>query len=43
MNPSIDPTAFRQAMRRLAGGVGLITVGSGDDRTGLTATSVTSL
>ena len=43
MNPSIDPAAFRQAMRRLAGGVGLITVGSGDDRAGLTATSVTSL
>ncbi len=43
MNPTIDPAAFRQAMRRLAGGVGLITVGTGDDRTGLTATSVTSL
>ncbi len=43
MSSSIDPTAFRQAMRRLAGGVGLITVGSGADRTGLTATSVTSL
>lgn len=43
MNPSIDPATFRQAMRRLAGGVGLITVGNGEDRTGLTATSVTSL
>lgn len=42
MNPSIDPTTFRQAMRRLAGGVSVITVGSGADRTGFTATSVTS-
>ena len=43
MNPTIEPATFRQAMRRLAGGVGLITVGTGDDRSGLTATSVTSL
>jgi flavin reductase (DIM6/NTAB) family NADH-FMN oxidoreductase RutF len=43
MNPAIDPAIFRQAMRRLAGGVGVITVGSGEERTGLTATSVTSL
>ncbi len=43
MNPSIDPSTFRQAMRRLAGGVGVVTVGSGADRTGFTATSVTSL
>lgn len=42
MNPSIDPSTFRQAMRRLAGGVSVITVGSGADRTGFTATSVTS-
>ena len=41
-NPSIDPSTFRQAMRRLAGGVSVITVGSGADRTGFTATSVTS-
>jgi flavin reductase (DIM6/NTAB) family NADH-FMN oxidoreductase RutF len=34
---------FRQAMRQLAGGVSIITVGEGADRTGLTATSVTSL
>lgn len=34
---------FRQAMRQLAGGVSVITVGSDNDRTGLTATSVTSL
>ena len=43
MKPAIDPTIFRQAMRRLAGGVGVITVGTGEDRTGLTATSVTAL
>jgi flavin reductase (DIM6/NTAB) family NADH-FMN oxidoreductase RutF len=35
--------AFRQAMRQLAGGVCAITVGDGDDRGGLVATSVTSL
>lgn len=34
---------FRQAMRQLAGGTSVITVGEGDHRTGLTATSVTSL
>ncbi len=34
---------FRRAMRELAGGVSVITVGEGEDRTGLTATSVTSL
>jgi flavin reductase (DIM6/NTAB) family NADH-FMN oxidoreductase RutF len=34
---------FRKAMRQLAGGVSVITVGDGADRTGLTATSVTSL
>jgi len=43
MSPILDPAAFRQGMRRLAGGVAVITVGSGEDRTGLTATSVTSL
>jgi flavin reductase (DIM6/NTAB) family NADH-FMN oxidoreductase RutF len=36
-------TAFRQAMRQLAGGVCAITVGEGADRGGLVATSVTSL
>jgi flavin reductase (DIM6/NTAB) family NADH-FMN oxidoreductase RutF len=35
--------AFRRAMRRLAGGVSVITTGRGDERTGLTATSVSSL
>jgi flavin reductase (DIM6/NTAB) family NADH-FMN oxidoreductase RutF len=35
--------AFRDAMRDLASGVSLITVGEGDERTGFTATSLTSL
>ena len=35
--------AFRLAMRDLASGVSLITHGVGDQRTGLTATSVASL
>jgi len=43
MNPAIDPALFKHAMRRLAGGVAVITVGAGADRTGFTATSVTSL
>ena len=34
---------FREAMRQLAGGVSVVTSGSGPQRTGLTATSVTSL
>jgi flavin reductase (DIM6/NTAB) family NADH-FMN oxidoreductase RutF len=34
---------FRDAMRQLARSVCLITLGSGDERTGLTATSVSSL
>jgi len=34
---------FRQAMRELAGGVAIVTVGLGSDRTGFTATSVESL
>lgn len=38
-----DPASFRQAFRHLAGGVSVITTGQGDDRTGLTATSVSSL
>ena len=33
---------FRAAMRHLPGGVSVITTGLGDDRTGFTATSVTS-
>lgn len=35
--------AFRNAMRKLAGGVAVVTVGQGPDRTGFTATSVESL
>ena len=34
---------FKQAMRRLIGGVSVITAGSGETRTGLTATSPISL
>jgi flavin reductase (DIM6/NTAB) family NADH-FMN oxidoreductase RutF len=41
--PGVDPDAFRAAMRHLVGGVSIITVGSGAARSGLTATSVTSL
>ncbi|HEV7334515.1 MAG TPA: flavin reductase family protein [Bosea sp. (in: a-proteobacteria)] len=38
-----DVAAFRAALRHLAGGVSVITTGRGEDRTGLTATSVASL
>ncbi|MCC6982914.1 MAG: flavin reductase family protein [Bauldia sp.] len=44
-----DPAAlasaesFRAAMRSVAGGVTVITAGAGDDRSGLTATSVVSV
>jgi flavin reductase (DIM6/NTAB) family NADH-FMN oxidoreductase RutF len=38
-----DRDAFRGAMRSLASGVSLITQGTGDEMTGMTATSVTSL
>jgi flavin reductase (DIM6/NTAB) family NADH-FMN oxidoreductase RutF len=34
---------FRSAMRQLAGGVAIVTVGRGADLTGLTATSISSL
>ncbi|MFE0756767.1 flavin reductase family protein [Inquilinus sp. NPDC058860] len=34
---------FRAAMRELAGGVAIVTTGTGDDRRGLTATAVCSL
>jgi flavin reductase (DIM6/NTAB) family NADH-FMN oxidoreductase RutF len=34
---------FREAMRHLAGGVCIVTVGAGGDRAGVTATSVSSL
>jgi flavin reductase (DIM6/NTAB) family NADH-FMN oxidoreductase RutF len=39
----VDADAFRQAMRGLAGGVSIIATGTGDDRTGMTVTSLTSL
>jgi flavin reductase (DIM6/NTAB) family NADH-FMN oxidoreductase RutF len=39
----IDGETFRRAFRALAGGVCVITAGDGGRRTGLTATSVTSL
>lgn len=38
-----DAASFRQAFRHLAGGVSVITTGHGQNRTGLTATSVSSL
>jgi flavin reductase (DIM6/NTAB) family NADH-FMN oxidoreductase RutF len=41
--PEIDLTVFRSAMRELAGGVAVITVGKDKDITGFTATSVSSL
>jgi flavin reductase (DIM6/NTAB) family NADH-FMN oxidoreductase RutF len=39
----IDSDSFRLAMRELAGGVAIVTAGSGADITGFTATSVASL
>ena len=42
MNPNIHPDVFLQAMRRWAGAVSVITTGAGVDRTGFTATSLTS-
>lgn len=41
--PAGETAAFRNAMRHLAGAVSVITTGRGDQRTGFTATSVTSL
>ena len=39
----VDGDMFRAAMRELAGGVTVVTVGRGQDITGFTATSVSSL
>ncbi|MBN8997942.1 MAG: flavin reductase family protein [Rhizobiales bacterium] len=39
----VESAAFRNAMRHLAGAVSVVTVGRGADRTGFTATSVSSL
>ena len=41
--PAVDQSAFKLSMRQLAGAVSVITVGEADDRTGFTATSVSSL
>ena len=41
--PDISSDQFRGAMRHLAGGVSVITVGAGQDITGMTVTSVSSL
>lgn len=38
-----EPASFRDAMRRLVGGVSVITAGAGEARTGLTVTSAHSL
>jgi len=40
--PAFDPSLFKQVMRHLAGAVSVVTVGRGEDRTGFTATSVSS-
>lgn len=40
---SVDTSAFRSAMRQLAGGISVITVGNSENRSGLTVTSVSSL
>ncbi len=39
----VESGAYRSAMRQLASGVAVVTVGEGDARNGMTATSVTSL
>jgi 3-hydroxy-9,10-secoandrosta-1,3,5(10)-triene-9,17-dione monooxygenase reductase component len=41
--PHVDALSLKVAMRRLVGGVAVITAGVGEERTGLTATSVVSL
>jgi flavin reductase (DIM6/NTAB) family NADH-FMN oxidoreductase RutF len=41
--PAQGPAAYRLAMRRFAGNVSVITVGCGDRRSGLVATSTVSL
>jgi flavin reductase (DIM6/NTAB) family NADH-FMN oxidoreductase RutF len=41
--PHVSCDSFRSAMRHLASGVSVITTGQGEQRTGLTATSVSSL
>ena len=41
--PHADALSLKEAMRRLIGGVVVVTAGIGDERTGLTATSAVSL
>jgi flavin reductase (DIM6/NTAB) family NADH-FMN oxidoreductase RutF len=43
LDRDVAPDDFRDAMRHLAGGVSVITVGRGKDITGMTVTSVSSL
>src|SRR3982074_1610058 len=43
INRDVSAAQFRGAMRHLAGGVSVITVGRGKDITGMTVTSVSSL
>jgi flavin reductase (DIM6/NTAB) family NADH-FMN oxidoreductase RutF len=43
LDRDVAPDGFRDAMRHLAGGVSVITVGRGKDITGMTVTSVSSL
>ena len=40
---AVESESFRVAMRRLPGGVSIITSGQGSDRSGMTATSLSSL
>lgn len=41
--PDVSADAFRGAMRELAGGVSVVTAGQGNDISGMTVTSLTSL
>lgn len=41
--PATEPAAYRMAMRHFAGNVSVITVGTGERRSGLVATSTVSL
>jgi flavin reductase (DIM6/NTAB) family NADH-FMN oxidoreductase RutF len=43
LDRDVSPDDFRGAMRHLVGGVSVITAGRGDDVTGMTVTSVSSL
>jgi flavin reductase (DIM6/NTAB) family NADH-FMN oxidoreductase RutF len=43
IRPIVNQSAFKQSMRHLAGAVSVITVGEHAERTGFTATSVSSL